>query len=310
MLGATTALVAVAPLALLALGLTDLLGDRRRLPGPRLYLFALQYAINDSAEILAAPAFGLRPPLARDLQRWSLRLLRRRADDLLGLRLRVTGLDDLSPGPVVAIARHVSVFDASLPTLLAEDAGMDARGVVMAELLADPGFDLIYGRLGSVFIPRDDGDAARHLIVGMVEGTSDPERTVYGIFPEGRLARPKVRTRQLERLAARDPERAERLGGLQRSLPPHPGGLWTLLEALPDADLAVLDHRGVDDIGGLADARHRVPFDTTVDVNVHRVSRDDIPADEGDFTRWLDALWLTLDGDGLAGSRRSGGPRS
>jgi hypothetical protein len=203
----------------------------------------------------------------------------------------------------------VSVFDASLPTLLAEDAGMDARGVVMAELLADPGFDLIYGRLGSVFIPRDDGDAARRLIVGMVEGTSDPERTVYGIFPEGRLARPKVRARQLERLAERDPERAERLGGLQRSLPPHPGGLWTLLEALPDADLIVLDHRGVDDIGGLADARHSVPFDTTVDVDIHRVSRDAVPADEGDFTRWLDALWLTLDGEGLAGSRRSGGPR-
>jgi hypothetical protein len=34
----------------------------------------------------------------------------------------------------------------------------------MAGLLGDPGFDLVYGRTGSVFIPRDHGPQAIEMI--------------------------------------------------------------------------------------------------------------------------------------------------
>ena len=95
-----------------------------------------------------------RPP--RTTAGWSIDVLARRAERLLGLRidLDADGADALEPGPVIVLCRHVNIVDASLPTLLYQRFGYHTRGVIMAELLADPGFDLIYTRTGSVFIPQ------------------------------------------------------------------------------------------------------------------------------------------------------------
>ena len=68
----------------------------------------------------------------------------------------------------------------------------------MAELLADPGFDLIYGHLGSVFIPRDDAPTVPAEIQRMVDG-AEPG-SAFVIFPEGRLFSVAARDRSLARL--------------------------------------------------------------------------------------------------------------
>lgn len=308
MLGSTVAALLVLPVALLLLAAADLLRGRGRLPSVRTYLFVLQYLINDSAEILLAPIYwtmaGLGTGLAgtasiqrhRRLQQWSVDLLARRAEQLLGLRLEIADEDlhELIPGPAIVISRHVSLFDASIPGLLYQRQDYDVRGIIMAEMLADPGFDLLYRRLGSVFIPRDHGGQARAAIEAMSVGADD--RTAFVLFPEGRLYRPEVRDRIMGRLAASDPARAERLAGLRHLLPPRPGGFTTLLGANPAADVVLIDHRGLDRYRRLSDLAKAAPVSEPVEVAVRRFARSDLPDDADEQAVWLDDLWLALDG--------------
>lgn len=313
MLGATALGLAAAPLAIPALAVADLVRMRTRLPSARVYLFTLQYLVNDSVEILAAgpfwvlAAFGTRLRSSasierhRRLQQWSLDLLERRARQLLGLRIH-TSAEDLASlvgqhglRPVIVVSRHISAFDAALPGLVTHRAGYSSRGIIMAELLRDPGFDLIYGRLGSVFIPRDGGETAKRAIARMVDGAD--EKTAYILFPEGRLFRPDALERSIGRLSATHPERAKRLRGLSSVLPPRPGGLLTLLDALPDADVVVLDHRGLDRYQRLADLTRSAPVDRPITITVRRIGRAEIPSDPAAQIRWLDDLWLGLDRD-------------
>ncbi len=295
MLGATLVAFVALPLLLPLLAVFDLVRGRFRFPSVRTYLFVLQYLFNDSAEIVLAPAYWLRPELGRRLQRWSVSSLERRADQLLGLRIEISDDDlaALSPGPVIVLSRHVSLFDASLPGLLYQRHGFDVRGVIMAEMLADPGFDLLYQRLGSVFIPRDNGEQARAAIETMSDGADD--LTALLLFPEGRLFRRSVRDRLLARLTEPDPARADRLGGLENVLPPRPGGFLTLLAANPSADVVLIDHRGLDRFRRLADVAAAAPVDVPVEVTVQRFSRSELPTDPADQVAWLDQLWLGLD---------------
>ena len=291
--------------------LVDAARARFRLPLVRVYLFTLQYLINDTVEILVAPVYWVAAGLGtrldspgslarhRRLQEWSIELLARRADRLLGLPLEIddASRSALTPGPAVVISRHASVFDASLPGLVYGRAGFRVRGVIMAEMLADPGFDLLYGRLGSVFIARDDGAAARADIEAMAESMrrNDGPDTAVVLFPEGRLFRPSVRDRALTRLTEVDPDRARRLSDLTRVLPPRPGGLQALLAALPGADVVLLDHRGLDGLGGLGDLVAAVPVDHPVTVTARRFARSSLPQDRAGLTAWLDDRWLELD---------------
>lgn len=307
MLAATAVAVFGLPILLVVATLADLGRGRRQLPTVRVYLFVLQYLLNDSLEIVLAPVLWIRAGFGTtlgstasksrhlQLQNWSVRTLVERAEKLLDLPVEIDG--DKSgisgSGPLVVISRHVSLFDASLPGLVMERLGFKVSGVIMAELLADPGFDLIYNRTGSVFIPRDDGKAAVRVIQSMA-GDAD-NNTALVIFPEGRLFRPSVRDRLLGRLADSDPERANRLAGLAHMLPPRPGGLHALLDTVPGADVVLLDHRGLDDFQRLADLVKAVPVGRPVKVSLRRFSRTDIPDGIEARTEWLDRIWLEMD---------------
>ena len=308
MLGATLAALLAAPVAVPALAVADVLRGRRRVPSVRAYLFALQYGVNDLVEIVLAPlywvlaGFGRRLDAPRSIARhqrlqwWSLRTLERRAEQLLGLRIVVDPAADaaLAPGPAIVLCRHVSVVDASLPALLYLSRGFQVRGVIMAELLADPGFDLLYGRLGSVFVVRDDGASA----VAAVRGLGDhlDATTVAAIFPEGRLYRPDVAARAQARLAEREPERAGRLSALRHVLPPRPGGVLALLRAAPAADVVLIEHIGLDAYARAGDLLRAAPLTHPVDVTARRIPRQEIPDDDAGRVAWLDALWLDVDG--------------
>lgn len=308
-LGITTGAVLGLPILLAAATVVDLGRGRRRLPTVRVYLFGLQYLLNDSLEILLAPLLWIRAGfgttlgsgVSKDrhlqLQNWSVRTLADRADQLLDLPVEVVDEEQGAPGsgPLVVIGRHVSLFDASLPGLVLERLQFKVRGVIMAELLADPGFDLIYSRTGSVFIPRDDGQTAVRAVQSMAKDAD--HQTALVIFPEGRLFRPSVRDRLLSRLAESDPERAERLAGLRHVLPPRPGGLHALLDAVPDADVVLLDHRGLDDFQRLADLVHAVPVGRPVRISLRRFVRADIPEGLEARTAWLDRIWMELDNE-------------
>ncbi len=307
MLGFTAAAFAAAPFIIPATVVADLVRLRLRLPTVRVYLFLLQYAFNDSAEIVLSPfywliaGFGRRLDSASSIERhqrlqfWSLRLLAKRAEQLLGLRIELDEQDrsELTPGPVIVISRHASLFDASLPGLIYQHEGLTVRGVIMAELLADPGFDLIYGRLGSVFIPRDRGAAAVAEIERMADSASDD--TAFVIFPEGRLFRPEVKERMLKSVNRSDPDRAEKMAELTHVLPPRAGGLQALLATVPTADVVLVDHTGLDRYQGLSHLLDSVPAKDPVEISVRRIPRAEIPDDPDEQVIWLDDLWLGID---------------
>lgn len=307
MLGATAAAIVLLPLLVPVAAVADLARGRRRLPTVRMLLFLVQYGVNDSVEILLAGPYWLLAGLGRRLgsptsierhqrlQAWSISVLARRAERLLGVRVELdpASAHALVPAPAIVLCRHVSVLDASLPSWLYLQRGVASRGVIMAELLADPGFDLIYGRTGSIFIPREDGDEARRMVRDLA-GALDAS-TVAVIFPEGRLFRPDALTRAQARLAASAPERAARLDGLTHVLPPRPGGVLALLDALPGTDVVVIAHTGLDDAAAFADLARAVPLRDPITVTAWRISAAEVPPGAADRIAWLDTQWRRVD---------------
>jgi 1-acyl-sn-glycerol-3-phosphate acyltransferase len=307
MLAATAGAVVALPVLVPALVVADTLRRRWRLPSVRVYLFVTQYALNDSAEILLAPimwvmaGFGTRigtPASQRRherLQAWSISVLASRAERLLGLRIELDtdGAAALEPGPVIVLCRHVNVFDASLPAVLYQRLGYRVRGVIMTELLADPGVDLVYRRTGSVFVARDDDPDARSQVARLGEGSD--ARTALVIFPEGRVFRPERRERSFARLTERDPDRARRLKGITHVLPPRPGGVLALLDAVPEADVVVIAHTGLDAYPTFRELARAVPLVRPVRVTAWRVPAAEVPTDRELRTGWLDDQWRRVD---------------
>ena len=307
MLASTTTALVLAPLIAAGATFVDLTRRQCRLPTVRTFLFLLQYGVNDSVEILLSPILwvvaggGKRlrttASIARHqrLQRWSVRVLLRRANRLLGLRVAIDDSSQaaLLPAPAIVLCRHVSLVDASLPSILYLDSGVDLHGVIMAELLTDPGFDLLYGRLGSVFIPRDNGPDALTAIAAL--GQRVDTSSVAVIFPEGRLFRPDVAQRALASIARSDPHRANRLSSLRHVLPPRPGGFVALLATCPGVDVVVVSHSGLERYGSFRDLARQVPLGLAVTVEATRYRRSEIPTDDAGAARWLDDVWLALD---------------
>ena len=306
MLAATVVGVLASPAIIAVAAVVDVAKGRFRLPTIRVALFLLQYGVHDSIEILLAPVywmlagFGTRldspTSIARHerLQHWSIDVLARRAQHVLGLRLDIDADSTaaLTPGPVIVLCRHVNIVDASLPSLLYQRLGYRTRGVIMAELLADPGFDLIYSRTGSVFIPRDNGSEA----IAKVEtlGQRLDSATAIVIFPEGRLFRPDRLDRASTRLAHENPERAARLASLRHVLPPRPGGVLALIDTI-DADVVVVAHAGLDQFASFAALARAVPLREPISVTAWRIPRGQLPTDDGARVAWLDSQWLRVD---------------
>ena len=307
MLGTTVAALGLLPLVLPVVVVADLVRLRWRLPTARVGLFVLQYLVNDSVEIVSAGPLWLvagfgrlldRPASLRRharLQAWSIAVLARRAQRLLGVRLTVPAdaVDVLLPAPAIVLCRHVSLFDASLPSLLYQRLGVHSRGVVMAELLADPGFDLLYQRVGSVFVARDASPDATARIFALAQGLD--EQTVAVVFPEGRLFRADALARAKARLRERDPARADQVESLRHLLPPRPGGVLALLAGAPGADVVVINHVGFDEHPSFAEIARAVPLADPIEVDVRRIARADVPSDATAQIAWLDALWCSMD---------------
>ena len=307
MLLGTAAVVFAAPVVAPMLFVADIARARWKLPMLRLYAFAAQYAVNDSIEILLAPWYWILARFGTTLrssasirrhervQRWSVAILARRAEQLLGIRVELDdiGAVALLPTPAIVLCRHVNVIDASLPSLLYQQRDRRVRDVIMAELLADPGFDLFYGRLGSIFIPRDNGPEARHAVTAL--GASLDANSVAVIFPEGRLFRPELLERAKAKLAERDPARIDGIAQLRHVLPPRPGGVNALLDALPSADVVVIAHFGLDPYPDFKSLIRNVPAGITVNATAWRIARRDIPNDPAARMRWLDATWQSVD---------------
>ena len=237
-------------------------------------------------------------PAAQDghwrLEGWWLARVAGLMRHLIGLEWTIVGRDTLQPGPVVVLARHVSVLDAFFSAALLQlEVPLRPRIVLMRELVMEPNIDVVAHRLPHHFVDRTNTagqiDAIGRLATGM--GAGDAAL----IFPEGGLFRPERLTRALARLATRDPDRFERVRGLRHLLPVRPGGTLAMLEAAPEADVALVGHVGFERLTDPASIWRSVPVRAPVRARVWRIPRRSVPTDRVELEAWLDQQWQRVD---------------
>lgn len=301
--GAFVVLVAVLPILLPALAVADLVRGTR-LATTRLALFGVVFLAAEMAGLVACLVGSLvtagSPARSvawhRALQTAWARALLAAAKTLFDFRIEIEGDDAVPAGPVLVLARHVSIADTLLPSvLLTHRHGLALRFVLKRELLSDPCLDVVGHRLPNVFVRRGSRDSAgeiarvRELAAGIGRGEG------VLIYPEGTRFTPAKRARSLERMAANDPERHARVRGLARVLPPELGGTLALLDACPDADVLFLAHTGFEGATTLREVTSGALVGRRVRVAFRCVATADVPRASDERARWLDAAWARVD---------------
>jgi 1-acyl-sn-glycerol-3-phosphate acyltransferase len=210
------------------------------------------------------------------------------------LNFDVQGREDCAEGPYILLVRHSSMVDNLLPShSISVPLGVELRYVMKRELLNDPCFDICGRRMPNHFVDREAGGAeevarVRNLATGM--GAKDGVL----IYPEGTRYTKTKFERALQKIAERNPQRAERMAGLTQCLPPRHGGVKALMEGAPEADIVLLIHVGFEGLRGIGDVLKGDLVGRDVIVRLVRFPRSSIP--EGDAVGdWLDSVWLDID---------------
>jgi 1-acyl-sn-glycerol-3-phosphate acyltransferase len=204
-------------------------------------------------------------------------------------RVRVVVENDAcaAPGPVIVLARHASIVDTLLPSVVVTQGhGVKLRFVLKRELLEDPCLDVAGTRLPNVFVSRSPARSAADLVAIEELARNLGERDGVLIYPEG------TRFTVAKRQAA-----AAQGSTLRHVLPAKPGGTLAALRGAPDADVVLMAHRGLDGFAKVADIWSGALLDRTVRVTLRRVPRALIPLDDDARARWLAEQWQKLDHD-------------
>jgi len=290
----------------------DLVTAPTKMPRVRSLSFALAWSTLESlgigaSVVLWATGRGADQAAHYELQRWWAARLVDALRHTAGLSFEINGLEHLGPGPIVMCSRHVSIADSLLPAWLLGQVGMRPRYVLKDDLQLDPCLDIVGNRLPNHFVDRDPDDSAAELALleALARGMGATDAAV--IFPEGTVVTDARRRRAIETITQRDPERGTRVRDLQTLGPVRPGGTAALLRGAPDADLVFVTHTGFEQLQRLADAPASVPLEDPVRVEIARVSRNEIPSDDG-FVEWLDLEWSERDRH-LAEHAADGHPR-
>jgi 1-acyl-sn-glycerol-3-phosphate acyltransferase len=231
------------------------------------------------------------------LQRWWAGTIFDTSARLFDLHVVVEGREEVLPGPVLVLMRHVSVADTLLPvSLLGRPLGLRLRHVMKRELLRDPCLDIVGQRLPNAFVRRGSGQASREIDALRTLGRDLGDRDGVLIFPEGTRFSEQARKRALERLrAGRTPELATRAEQLRHVLPPHLGGVLGLLDENLHADVVIAAHVGFEGTRSLAEFWRGALVGRTIRLRLWREGRAAIPEDTEARIAWLYGWWETID---------------
>jgi 1-acyl-sn-glycerol-3-phosphate acyltransferase len=279
---------------------------------PRLVWLAIVYVVWDASALIAlavlwvASGFGWKirtPGFQRAhyvltgrflgvlfwLARWSLHL----AVDVVG-----TDPDTARPGrPEVVVSRHAGPGDSFiLIHALVNWFDREPRIVLKATLQWDPAVDVLLNRLPNRFIsPGRAGTASLEEEIDEL-ATGLDENDAFVIFPEGGNFTPRRRLRAIARLRDRGlPHLAVRAENLRNVLPPKPSGLFTAIDAAPDAGVIFVAHTGLDQMITVSDVWRELPMDKRLIMRFWSVPPEEVPADEEARTVWLYDWWARID---------------
>lgn len=301
-------LLPLAPVVLLVATIVDMSRSRHGLPTVRALSFLYQFLVLEFCAIVSAVGlwlvfgFGLflrSKPSQRAhnaVEHWWIGQVAAAAQRSAHLVFDIPDDIPLVPGPLVVIGRHASYADAFLPALmLGAHRKMNLRYVLADELTWDPSLGIYGRRLPNVFVNRktaNERQLMRIADLGRDLGTND----AAVIFPEGQFLTPERKAKVVARLEAQDPSVAKRAEALDHLMPPRPAGtlaLWT--HALPEADVVVVGHVGLERLRSLGDIARNLPLTRPITVTAWRVPGHELPTDEDGRTEWLWQQWERLD---------------
>lgn len=245
--------------------------------------------------LIAAVFLGSRSTRRRDerlyaLQAWWAGVNLAAAAWLLRLRIEVDGADVAVPGPSILLIRHASILDTLLPcTYVQRPYRYRVRYILKQELLVDPCIDIVGNALPNYFVDRTGNTAAE--LDGIRRLVRDLGKDGVLIFPEGTRFSPEKRAKILASLDAQDSEVAGEARALVHVLPPKPGGVLTLLDALPDVDCVFIAHSGLETFAKIGNLLSGRVVGSTVRIKLWRVAAEEIPRDRSARLRWLYAQW-------------------
>jgi hypothetical protein len=302
------ALTALAPL-LLACTLVGGAVRRTGLGSTRLVAFGLAYLATEAAMIVAlfvlwlASGFGL---LVRTraiqsahyaVMRGWLRCVSAAAILLLGLRIEIVDAPQPRPGPLLVFGRHAGVGNSLMMVRgLMLRFGRRPRVVMLGFLQWDPVIDIVGHRLPSLFIEHDPerSDDFVRAIAALATGLGDADAFV--IYPEGHDFTEPLRLRAIAHLRRKGhhaaAERAETMG---RVLPPRHKGPLAAILAAPDADVVLVAHTALEELGSLKHLHRRLPLARPVKARYWRVPAAEVPHERDALIAWLFEWWQTID---------------
>jgi 1-acyl-sn-glycerol-3-phosphate acyltransferase len=228
------------------------------------------------------------------LQQWWATAVLGEASTLLSLDIQIENADAALPGPSILLMRHVSILDTLLPSVYVQGPTQwRVRYILKQELLFDPCLDIVGNALPNYFVDRS-GDREREFagIRALVEDLGDEGVLIY---PEGTRFSLEKLVRARKRVREQAPELSLEAEAFTHVLPPRPGGVRTLLDALPGVDCVIFAHHGLEGLEKVKDVLSGSIIGSKVRGKLWRVRRSDIPATDEERVRWLYEQWSLVD---------------
>lgn len=303
------ALLAVMPLLLLAAFVADLM-----LPGNwrtvRVTAFVTGYLVLEIVGLIVMPAlwvwsgFGvsLRSPRMQrthyGFMRWWLRRVDRMVRRLFRLHIFIEDRPEPRPGPLLVFSRHAGPGNSlMLVGTLLIGYRRTPRIVMLAKLQWEPLYDVMLNRLPNRFIRHDPARRNLYLeaIADLATGLGDTDAFV--LFPEGKDFTPRVRKRAIDYLRGKGHDRAaERAERMEHVLPPRHNGVMAAMGAAPNADVVLVAHSVLEDIGSFKDLWGRIPLQHPIHARYWRIPPGEVPKERDALIEWLYQWWERIDG--------------
>jgi len=301
-------LLALSPILLLAATIADLLlpGNWRTL---RLVAFVVSYTALEVIGLVAmfvlwvASGFGFRissPGMQEahyGFMRWWLHAINGAARGLFHLRIWIEDRPEPRPGPILVFCRHAGPGNSMLliGTIL---VGYKRRPriVMLAKLQWEPLYDIMLNRLPNRFIRHDPKrrDLYLEAIGDLAKGLGDQDAFV--LFPEGKDFTPRVRLRAIDYLKQKNLfAAAARAEKMKYVLPPRHGGVMAALQSASDADVVLVAHAVLEDVGTFKELWSRIPLAHPIVTRYWRIPPHEVPREKDELIEWLYGWWERID---------------
>jgi hypothetical protein len=302
------ALIGLSPIILLAAATADLFlpGNWRTL---RLVTFLLWYLVLEAAGLIAmfvlwiASGFGLfvKKPWMQEahygfMRTW-LKTVNAAAKLLFRMKVRIEERPVPRAGPILVFCRHAGPGNSMLliGTILV-GYKRHPRIVMLAKLQWEPLYDVMLNRLPNRFIKHDPKrrELYTNAITDLATGLGDQDAFV--LFPEGKDFTPRVRKRAIEYLRGKGLDAAaERAERMEHVLPPRHGGVMAAMAGAPDADVVLVAHSVLEEVGTFKELWSRIPLEQPIVARYWRIPPEEVPKGQDDVIEWLYGWWEQID---------------